>query len=105
MVAAASASPKRATPPALKFAGGVSRFLGTVALTFFGLLLVTFLIGRVVPIDPVLDAIGDRAPTAVYERVRVELGLDQPLYIQFYRYVAVKDKWKCGGLSEDGEKC
>ena len=33
-----------------------------VALTFFGLLLVTFLIGRVVPIDPVLAAIGDRAP-------------------------------------------
>jgi len=63
------------------------RLLGTVALTFFGLLLVTFLIGRVVPIDPVLAAVGDRVTTEVYERVRSELGLDQPLYIQFYRYV------------------
>jgi peptide/nickel transport system permease protein len=61
---------------------------GTVALTFFGLLLVTFLIGRVVPIDPVLAVIGDRATADVYERTRLELGLDLPLYQQFYLYVA-----------------
>jgi peptide/nickel transport system permease protein len=58
-----------------------------VALTFLGLLLVTFLIGRVVPIDPVLAAVGDRAPADVYERVRVELGLDLPLWQQFVIYV------------------
>jgi peptide/nickel transport system permease protein len=87
VVAAAPAARKSATPPALKFAGGALRLLGSVALTFFGLLLVTFLIGRVVPIDPVLAAVGDRVSTEVYERVRSELGLDQPLYIQFYRYV------------------
>ncbi|HVM80659.1 MAG TPA: ABC transporter permease, partial [Stellaceae bacterium] len=46
------------------------------------------LIGRVVPIDPVLAAVGDRAPVEVYQRVRTELGLDQPLYVQFYRYAA-----------------
>jgi len=85
---AATPSPKRSTPPALKRARGVLRFVGAVALTFFGLLLVTFLIGRVVPIDPVLAAVGDRAPQEVYLRVRSELGLDQPLYIQFYRYAA-----------------
>jgi peptide/nickel transport system permease protein len=60
---------------------------GSVALTFLGLLLVTFLIGRVVPIDPVLAAVGDRAPEEVYERVRRELGLDRPLPEQFWRYV------------------
>lgn len=60
----------------------------SVALTFLGLLLVTFLIGRVVPIDPVLAAVGDRAPTEVYERVRQELGLDRPLPEQFWRYVS-----------------
>ena len=58
-----------------------------VALTFFGLLLVTFLIGRVMPIDPVLAAAGDRATAEVYQRTRVELGLDLPLYQQFYLYV------------------
>ena len=62
--------------------------LVSVALTFLGLLFVTFLIGRVVPIDPVLAAVGDRAPAAVYERVRMELGLHLPLYQQFGIYLA-----------------
>jgi peptide/nickel transport system permease protein len=65
----------------------VARLLGTVALTFLGLLLVTFLIGRVVPIDPVLAAVGDRAPAEVYERVKRELGLDLPLWQQFWLYL------------------
>lgn len=86
MSSVATAARKRPTPPAIRFAGGVLRLLATVAFTFFGLLLVTFLIGRVVPIDPVLAAVGDRAPAEVYQRVRTELGLDQPLYVQFYRY-------------------
>ncbi|HIC80845.1 MAG TPA: ABC transporter permease [Kiloniellaceae bacterium] len=59
----------------------------TVALTFLGLLFVTFIIGRVVPIDPVLAIVGDRAPEHVVERVRQELGLDLPLYEQFAIYV------------------
>jgi peptide/nickel transport system permease protein len=60
----------------------------TLAFTFLGLLLVTFLIGRVVPIDPVLAAVGDRAPPDVYERMRIELGLDLPLWQQFVNYVS-----------------
>jgi peptide/nickel transport system permease protein len=70
---------------AIKSAGRVAL---TVALTFLGLLLVTFLIGRVVPIDPVLAAVGDRAPAEVYERVRLELGLDKPLWLQFWIYLS-----------------
>jgi peptide/nickel transport system permease protein len=65
----------------------VARVAGTVVLTFLGLLLVTFLIGRVVPIDPVLAAVGDRAPVEVYERVKQELGLDLPLWQQFWIYL------------------
>jgi peptide/nickel transport system permease protein len=65
----------------------VARVAGTVGLTFLGLLLVTFLIGRVVPIDPVLAAVGDRAPVEVYERVKRELGLDLPLWQQFWIYI------------------
>jgi peptide/nickel transport system permease protein len=65
----------------------VARVLGSVALTFLGLLLVTFLIGRVVPIDPVLAAVGDRAPAEVYERVKHELGLHLPLWEQFWIYL------------------
>ncbi|MCK3778776.1 ABC transporter permease [Ensifer sesbaniae] len=62
-------------------------FLITLAITFLGLLAITFFIGRIVPIDPVLALVGDRAPVAVYERVRQEMGLDQPLTVQFVSYV------------------
>jgi peptide/nickel transport system permease protein len=63
------------------------RLVLTLAFTFLGLLLVTFLIGRVVPIDPVLAAVGDRAPQDVYEQMKVQLGLDKPLWEQFVIYV------------------
>lgn len=65
----------------------VSAFLVTLAVTFLGLLAITFFIGRVVPIDPVLAVVGDRAPQAVYERVREEMGVDRPLIAQFASYV------------------
>ena len=39
------------------------------------------------PIDPVLAAVGDRAPVEVYERVKQELGLDLPLWQQFWLYL------------------
>jgi peptide/nickel transport system permease protein len=71
----------------LGFSKSAARLVLTVATTFLGLLLVTFLIGRVVPIDPVLAVVGDRAPGDVYERVRLELGLDKPLWHQFWIYI------------------
>ena len=76
-----------ATPLPLRVLWPIARVIGSVALTFLGLLLVTFLIGRVVPIDPVLAAVGDRAPAAVYERVKEELGLNLPLWQQFWIYL------------------
>ena len=56
-------------------------------LTLFGLILVTFLIGRAMPIDPVIAIVGDHAPPDVIARVRTELGLDRPLYVQFGIYL------------------
>ncbi|MBD9570858.1 ABC transporter permease [Ensifer sp. ENS08] len=78
-----AARPSRARQRLLSLAG----FLVTLAITFLGLLAITFFIGRIVPIDPVLAVVGDRAPVAVYERVRQEMGLDQPLITQFVSYV------------------
>jgi peptide/nickel transport system permease protein len=66
---------------------GVLGFLATIAVTFLGLLAITFFIGRVIPIDPVLAVVGDRASVETYERVKREMGLDQPLPIQFVTYV------------------
>ena len=72
---------------ALRGARRGGEFVLQVALTLLGLLAVTFFIGRVVPIDPVLAVVGDQAPRDVYEAVRIELGLDQPLWWQFWLYV------------------
>lgn len=59
----------------------------TLVLTFIGLTAVTFTIGRVMPSDPVLAVIGDRAPQSAYDRVYVEMGLDRPIYQQYGRYL------------------
>lgn len=71
----------------LPFLAGLARFMGMTAVTLLGLLAVTFIIGRVVPIDPVIAIVGDRAPPQVYDRVRRELGLDLPLAEQFWVYL------------------
>jgi peptide/nickel transport system permease protein len=71
-------------------AGIVRRVLHTlvsVVLTFLGLTMVTFFIGRVIPIDPVLAIVGPKASNATYAHVRAELGLDLPLPVQYWRYL------------------
>ena len=70
------------------------------ALTLFGLLLVTFLVARVVPIDPVLAVVGDRASSEVYQRVRSEMGLDRPVAVQFWRYARMLGSGELGRASE-----
>jgi peptide/nickel transport system permease protein len=70
--------------PALRQTAAV--FLSLLA-TFIGLLFVTFVISRVVPIDPVTSILGERATTAQIEAEREKLGLDEPLWKQFGIYV------------------
>ncbi len=65
------------------FLGGVTGVLATL----FGLVLVTFLIGRAMPIDPVIAIVGDHAPPEVMARVTEQLGLNRPLYVQFAIYL------------------
>ena len=75
---------QRALPAWLPALG---RILVTVAVTMLGLLFVTFLIGRVVPVDPVIAVAGDKIPQATYERIYRELGLDKPIWEQFLIYL------------------
>jgi peptide/nickel transport system permease protein len=78
---------RRASQRASVIAIAIGKFLLTVVTTYLGLLAVTFFIGRVVPIDPALAIVGDRAPAHVVERVREQLGLNLPLWQQFILYV------------------
>jgi peptide/nickel transport system permease protein len=57
------------------------------ALTFLSLLAITFFVGRVIPIDPVLAVVGDRATPEQYEAALIDMGLDRPKIVQFADYV------------------
>jgi len=52
------------------------------------LLSIIFIVLRVMPGDPVLAMLGDKAPMQQVEAMRHQLGLDRPLYIQFLDYVS-----------------
>ncbi|WP_019210947.1 ABC transporter permease [Yersinia massiliensis] len=64
----------------------LSKRLLQVAVTLFGLLILTFIIGRVMPIDPVLAIVGQDADQSTYQQVYLQLGLDKPLWTQFFIY-------------------
>jgi len=76
-----------ATPSLQRPLKAILNVLLTLVLTFVGLTAVTFTIGRVMPSDPVLAVIGDRAPQSAYDRVYLEMGLDRPIYEQYGRYL------------------
>ena len=71
----------------LRRLGAVARFALSLVLTLAGLLAVTFFIGRVIPVDPALAAVGDRADEQQLQRVRQAMGLNDPLPLQFAHYV------------------
>lgn len=71
----------------LYYVNSFVKTLGTIAITMLGLLLVTFVIGRVMPIDPVLSIVGERASQSTYDAVYQQLGLDKPLLVQFWYYL------------------
>lgn len=58
-----------------------------IATTLFGLLVITFVVGRMVPADPVISVLGEQADKETYQRVYEMMGLDQPLYVQFFSYL------------------
>ena len=52
-----------------------------------GLCAITFILSRVVPGDPAALYLGPRAKAEQVEMVRIQLGLDRPLYVQFLYYL------------------
>ncbi len=77
----------RQRPPFLAVAIKTARTLGTIAVTMLGLLFVTFLIGRVMPIDPVIAVLGERATKESYDATYIAMGLDKPIVVQFLYYI------------------
>ncbi len=65
----------------------LGRRLALTLPTLFGVLVVTFLLLNVIPGDPVLEMVGERADSATIARLRAELRLDDPLPVQFGHYL------------------
>lgn len=66
---------------------GLGTSLLSLMLTLLGLLTMTFIIARVVPIDPILSIVGERATPAQIETARQHFGLDRPWYVQYGIYL------------------
>src|SRR5712675_3731021 len=56
--------------------------------SLIGVIIVTFLLTRALPGDPAAYFAGPAADKQAVEQIRVKLGLDKPLIVQFGRYVA-----------------
>ncbi len=67
--------------------GYVAKRLALLGVMLFGLLCITFAISHVVPGDPARLAAGPDATASMVETLRTQYGLDQPLWVQFARYV------------------
>jgi peptide/nickel transport system permease protein len=61
--------------------------LGRVLLTMLGIVLLTFVLGRLTG-DPVALLLPTTATLDDYNRIRASLGLDQPLPVQFVTYLS-----------------
>jgi ABC-type dipeptide/oligopeptide/nickel transport system permease component len=65
----------------------VAMRLVSAAPQLFGVVLVSFFLLKLIPGDPAPMMLGPLATTEAVEKLRAEMGLDQPLPIQFGRYL------------------
>ena len=66
----------------------ILRRLAQSAVVLVGVTLVVFLLLQLVPGDPVRLALGTRYDQATYDALRARSGLDQPLVVQYFNYIA-----------------
>ena len=65
----------------------LQRFLHA-SVVLIGVVLLTFVMLRIVPGNPIETMMGEHADAATVARMTAEMGLDQPLYRQFLRYLS-----------------
>ncbi|UTS82531.1 ABC transporter permease [Phaeobacter piscinae] len=62
--------------------------LALMAVTFFLVMIIIFLLVRLLPGDPAIAIAGDRASDADLAAIRERLGLNQPLVVQFWQFLS-----------------
>jgi len=65
----------------------ILRRLIWVVPTLLGLLAIVFTVSHIIPADPAATLAGENATKAQIEAIRKQYGFDQPLPVQFLRYV------------------
>lgn len=78
---------RRKSPFSSSVYATILKTIGSVIVTMLGLTFVTFIIGRVMPIDPVISIVGERASPETYQAAREAMGLDKPILVQFAYYI------------------
>ena len=66
---------------------GILRRTASVVLVLFVLSLMIFVLARVVPGDPARMALGPSATAEQVAELQAEMGLDQPVIVQYGRYM------------------
>lgn len=64
----------------------VRRFLAMLVVIFL-ILTVTFVLAYLIPAEPARAVAGPRARPETIAQIREDLGLDDPLYVQYFRYL------------------
>jgi peptide/nickel transport system permease protein len=77
---------------------------GLMVLMLAGLVLITFTVSNVAPADPAALAAGPDATRDMVETIRHEYGLDQPLPMQFVRYVTDLAHLRLGRAIQTGNQ-
>jgi len=66
----------------------VVRRLGLALIVMFGVSVLTFLLTVIVPSNPAMRWVGPHAKLEQIEKAKIELGLDKPVHIRYFKYVA-----------------
>ncbi len=65
----------------------ITKRLSMLMLVVFGVTLLTFLLSHLIPGDPARMLVGEKANEETLNLVRHQLGLDQPVWVQYWMYL------------------
>ena len=62
--------------------------IGQTVVILLGVALLIFIMLRIIPGNAIVTMMGEHANAEAIARMTAELGLDQPFYVQFWRYIS-----------------
>ncbi|MFX1375011.1 MAG: ABC transporter permease [Promethearchaeota archaeon] len=90
----------------MSFISYLVKRLITLVPVLFGVLTLTFILTKLMPGDPVAQLLGPQFTPEQYEQLYRQLGLHQPIMIQYFRYIAdlFTGNWGTSVSIEPGER-